>query len=110
MAMVVSWRKSALGLALLGTVVGACSSSSKSGPSTGGTAGNPSGLDAKGNDTASTNGMLSIVFPEMYSGYDGGSHTFKLPAAVPGLGSGVKWSTTDTSMVSLDDTDTTAAG
>jgi hypothetical protein len=43
---------------------------------------------------------LAVLFPKMYSAYDG-VHQFKLPATVGGV-AGVRWSASDPSLVDLD--------
>jgi hypothetical protein len=64
------------------------------------------GAGAAGGASESTDGSLQISFARMYSGYDG-SHVFKIPARVSGA-SVVKWSSSDSSYVDLDDLDPTA--
>lgn len=62
-----------------------------------------SGMDgaAGSSESAASDGEgLEILFPKMYSAFDG-KHTFKIPAKVDGVKK-VKWSASDPDMVDLD--------
>lgn len=111
--MVVSWRKSALGVALLGALLGACSSSKSNGGAgnsggagngsgaTGATGGTSGGGASSVSDTKPVGTELQVAFNPAYSGYSDGTRTFKIPAIVPGLPN-VQWSASDSSFVSLE--------
>lgn len=111
--MVVACRRSA-SVAMVALALFACSSSSNTNKNSGNSAGTGGGASGTTggvtnpntqNDTKPYGNDLQIVFSPMYSGFDG-SRTFKVPAVVTGI-TGVKWSTTDISMVSLEDDATT---
>jgi hypothetical protein len=70
-----------------------------------GTAAAPTSGASNASDTKPVGTDLTVAFNPMYSGYDG-MRTFKLPAIVPGL-TGVQWSSSDSSYVSLENDPTT---
>jgi hypothetical protein len=105
---------------------GGSSAAAGSGGGTGGTAGGSGGSSASGGAAGGSIGAggmsmaqisdagapaagcpanaLEILFPHMYSAYDG-VHTFQIPAVVNGLDPTeveITWSTSDPTMVSLD--------
>ncbi len=99
--MVVSCRWVAV-LALL-SVLGACSSSDDGDDDDNGGSSGSAGDNGGGAGMAAPVGNeldADMMFSPMYSAYDGGEHTFKVPAIVNGY-TGVTWSAEDPSMVDL---------
>jgi hypothetical protein len=119
----VVWARKSISIAALSLALVACGSSSKdksgdtktdnggsgssgSGKAGGGSSGTSGGATggniAKESDTGTVGNDLKIVFSPMYSGFDGGDHTFKVPAIVSEI-SGVKWSASDISYVDMEE-------
>jgi hypothetical protein len=80
---------------------GSSGSGDKAGNGASGSGGDE-GPIAKESDTKPVGNDLKIVFAPMYSGFDGGDHTFKIPAIVAGL-AGVHWSASDISYVDMEE-------
>src|SRR4051794_8230734 len=105
--MVVSWMVRVLGVVALSVAIG-CGSSGDGGKKDDGKAGSsgmdtPGGtIDSKGNDVGAVGTDLMIAFSPMYSAYIDDEHPCKIPAIVTGL-TGAKWSTTDSSIVRLEE-------
>jgi len=83
------------GVACAGTL--SCSSSDAGEPAAAGTGGSTSGSGACQSQD------LPLYFTPMYSAYDGGTHTFQVPAIANGVsGAAVTWSASDPTMVAFE--------
>jgi len=55
-----------------------------------------------GTATGCANSQIKIVFSPMFSAFDGGAHTYQIPAVVDGIdASAITWSASDPSMVAI---------
>jgi hypothetical protein len=96
-----SYRIVQLGLGVIASVACAgtlsCSSSDAGEPAAAGTGGSTSG------GGACTGQAIPLSFTPMYSAYDGGTHTFQVPAIANGVsGAAVVWSASDPTMVTFE--------